>query len=335
MDLDLEMPPLKLKSENSTWESREAQAEKQVSELTAKEEALTQTAIEVGALLSETEARAEMVREEKEALETKLRNYEERAAGIIDRDALKPDRIVEQRRQAAERLDVLEKLTRRVLTLERALDSAQRSAMMAELYSETQSLTTKKQDIADTIQRMSTVRKWFTEVRDVLDRQSSNSVAKHVLAFGPLTTVIQKRLRSVYGFGDVSLLARGNEIRVVVDWKGEEVKPTDYFSDSQKQILMVSLFLAARLTQTWSGFAPILMDDPVTHFDDLNAFGFVELIRGLASTSPGKRQFFISTCEDRLFEVMRKKFSSVEGGAKFYRFDGIDLDGPLVSEIQS
>ena len=93
---------------------------------------------------------------------------------------------------------------------------------------------------------------------------------------------------------------------------------------------MLSLFLAGRLTQTWSGFAPILMDDPVTHFDDLNAFGFVELIRGLVSTSPGRRQFFISTCEHRLFDLMLKKFSSLEGGARFYRFESIGRDGPVV-----
>lgn len=130
---------------------------------------------------------------------------------------------------------------------------------------------------------------------------------------------------------DVKLHAKGNEIHVEVGWETKHVKPADYFSDSQKQILMLSLFLAGRLTQTWSGFAPILMDDPVTHFDDLNAFGFVELIRGLISTSPGKRQFFISTCEDRLFELMLKKFGSAEGGAKFYRFEGIGPDGPIIS----
>ncbi len=56
-------------------------------------------------------------------------------------------------------------------------------------------------------------------------------------------------------------------------------------------------------------------------------------IRGLVNTSPGERQFFISTCEDRLFELMRKKFSGVAGGAKFYRFEAIGQDGPIVKEL--
>jgi hypothetical protein len=38
------------------------------------------------------------------------------------------------------------------------------------------------------------------------------------------------------------------------------------------------------------------------------AYGFVELIRGTISTSPNERQFIISTCEQRLFDLMQRKF---------------------------
>ena len=75
------------------------------------------------------------------------------------------------------------------------------------------------------------------------------------------------------------------------------------------------------------------MDDPVTHFDDLNAFAFVELIRGLVTATPGKWQFVISTCDDRLFALMRKKFRGVKGGAKFYHFEAIGDTGPVISRL--
>ncbi|MDA2932953.1 SMC family ATPase [Acidobacteria bacterium AH-259-D05] len=334
LGLSLDMGSSELESEQKTWATREAQVEKQVSGLAPEEESLTKAVAVAEAKLNETQASAETIREEKEALEIELGRYEEAAAGIIGRDSLKSGHIVEQRRQTAERIEVLEKLTRQALTLERVLDSAQRSAMLAELDSKVQALTAQKHEISEKTRRMSAVNKWFTQVRDILDQQHSDAVADHVRAFGPLTTLLQKRLRAVYGFGDVSLLPKRNEIRVEVGWEGKNVKPTDYFSESQKQILMLSLFLAGRLTQTWSGFAPILLDDPVTHFDDLNAFGFVELIRGLVYTSPGKRQFLISTCEDRLFELMRKKLGSIDGGARFYRFEGIDTDGPVITRLE-
>ena len=65
----------------------------------------------------------------------------------------------------------------------------------------------------------------------------------------------------------------------------------------------------------------MLLDDAVTHFDDLNAYGFIEMIRGIVSTSPTEWQFVISTCEERLFNLFRKKFSSPN--AIFYEFKGM------------
>ena len=107
----------------------------------------------------------------------------------------------------------------------------------------------------------------------------------------------------------------------------------DYFSDSQNQILMLSLFLAAGRTQTWSSFAPILMDDPITHFDDLNAYAFVELVRGLVDDAKGNRQFIISTCDENLWDLFRQRFSSLNGKAIMYKFVAIGDGGPIVKRI--
>jgi exonuclease SbcC len=93
---------------------------------------------------------------------------------------------------------------------------------------------------------------------------------------------------------------------------------------------MLSIFLAGGFWQNWSGFAPVLLDDPVTHFDDLNAYGFVELVRGIIATSPNEWQFIISTCEERLFDLMQKKFSRLPSGAIFYEFLGMSERGPIV-----
>ena len=332
LGLSLEMTPDELVTDAEAVASRKARAEERINDLTPQLETLTQTSGDLEAQISEVTEKIETFRQDMARLEEELVKYEESVAAILGRNDLALDAISEQILLATERVDHLDALRRRCLTFERAMDAAQCSAMLVELEIQAQSLSKEKQNLVEAAERMSVVKKWFSSVEDALNRQSSSAVSNLVEAFGPLTTLIQKRLRAVYGFGDVSLHAKGNEIRIMVGWKSEHVKPADYFSDSQKQILMLSLFFASRLTQTWSGFAPIMMDDPVTHFDDLNAFAFVELIRGLVSTSPGKRQFFISTCEDRLFELMRKKFNSVVGGAKFYRFDGIGRDGPIVSE---
>jgi hypothetical protein len=52
----------------------------------------------------------------------------------------------------------------------------------------------------------------------------------------------------------VKLEARGGEAAVQVEWRNKSVQvaPTDFFSDSQKQILMLSIFLAGGLRQNWT-----------------------------------------------------------------------------------
>lgn len=173
-----------------------------------------------------------------------------------------------------------------------------------------------------------------SSVEKLLQTERQTAVEQHISTYGPLITNIQQRLRSVYGFGGVHLEARGGEAAVQVEWRNKSVQvpPTDVFSDSQKQILMLSIFLAGGLRQNWSGFAPVLLDDPVTHFDDLNAYGFVELVRGIIASQPTAWQFFISTCEDRLFSLMQKKFAHLSGGAIFYEFLGMGHNGPIVEQ---
>ncbi|MCD4654278.1 AAA family ATPase [bacterium] len=331
--LSLEMTSNELTTGIKEVDSRREVAEESIREIISQIMILKQDASDGEIKISELTDKIKSIRQEKVRLEEDLQQYEESAAAIIDRNELTQETISEQRKLAMESVDDLTALMKRCVTLERAVDATQRSVLVADLETQAQSLVNERTTFINARERMSAVTNWFKNVKNALIEQNSSAVNNHVNAFGPLTTLIQKRLRSVYGFGDISLFPKGKEIRVVVDWESQQFKPTDYFSDSQKQILMLSLFLAGRLTQSWSGFAPIMMDDPVTHFDDLNAFAFVELIRGLVNTSPGKRQFFISTCEDRLFELMLRKFKGAIGGAKFYLFEGIGQDGPIVKAL--
>jgi exonuclease SbcC len=113
----------------------------------------------------------------------------------------------------------------------------------------------------------------------------------------------------------------------------KELRPIDYFSESQKQILVLSLFFASAITQNWSSFSPIFMDDPVTHFDDLNAYAFLDLISGMLQSEGGQRQFIISTCEEKLFQLMRQKFFGYGDRVKIYEFVTIGESGPVYKKI--
>jgi len=336
LGVPLEIEADELVEERDAAAARETEARQRVEECEKRVQAIARIIDEEDVVLGELSETTKTLRLKAEQLGDEVELYREKATiAIGDRDDIGLEAIGRRVRHLEERIELLQTISRRCVALERSLDAAQRSAMLADLELLAESLIKQRRSLSETSERISKAREVFAGVKSVLDGQSSQAVANYVGALGPPTTLIQRRLRAAYGFGDIALRAKGNEIPVVVGWKDQDVKPGDFFSDSQKHILMLSLFLAGRLTQTWSSFALILMDDPVTHFDDLNAFGFVELMRGLTFSYPGRRQFFISTCDDRMFGLMRSKFRGLPGGVRFYAFEGIGRDGPVVKRIDA
>jgi exonuclease SbcC len=76
-----------------------------------------------------------------------------------------------------------------------------------------------------------------------------------------------------------------------------------------------------------------MMDDPVSHFDDLNTYALLDLISGLQSSPEGNKQFVISTCDEKLLQLARQTFRHLGDAAKFHSFSAIGANGPKVAEI--
>lgn len=226
-------------------------------------------------------------------------------------------------------------LADQVVELEVAVDTAATSAAFQSIR---QRIQGKEQIIQEATARAQKVQPWvgyFTEVTKLLSTQQSFATDHFIDEYGPRTAVIQQRLRPVYGFGGIEVTSKDRAISVSVHRKEERLRPTDYFSQSQVQTLILGLFLTACSSQTWSGFSSIMMDDPVTHFDDLNTYALLDLILGLLSSAEGERQFVISTCDEKLLQLARQKFRHLGSAAKFYRFQAIGADGPMVSELST
>jgi len=241
------------------------------------------------------------------------------------------DDVASAAAKSSSQLSMLQELRRTVIGTEIAIDSAAKSAAVSEkleriaaLEKRLEGLTT----IAETGWRdhLQAMQKGLQSVQD-------EAVSSYTDKLGPLTTLIQRRLRSVPGFDDITLhAASGGSIRISVSRKSEFLRPSDYFSQSQRQILLLSVFVAACTTQTWSMFAPVLLDDPVSHFDDLNTYSFLDLLSGLVEGSAGSRQFLVSTCEERLFQLARQRFGRLKDRVKFYNFSSFTRDGPTIEQ---
>jgi exonuclease SbcC len=224
----------------------------------------------------------------------------------------------------------LEELKQNVTSLEMALDAAATSAAAGQV---TTHIRAAENELATLNEQQSEYKGWITFFEDIqakLQETQERSVKNYTEEYGPITSVIQRRLRTVSGFEDISLHPEGGNVNVRVTRNGELLPPTDFFSQSQEQILILSLFLTACTTQTWSAFAPILLDDPVAHFDDLNVYSFLDLIGGFLESDFPARQFVVSTCDDRFFQLARQRFQYLSDRGKFYRFVSCGLDGPVI-----
>ena len=220
-----------------------------------------------------------------------------------------------------------------LLTVSTALDATEASNELLKLNGELRKLQDSLKKISSEREFTVLWTQFFEDLNKILNEVKNNSVDQFTQKYGPISTLIQSRLRSVFGFGEILMKAQDGNIAVKVSRDDKQLRPIDYFSESQKQILVLSLFFASALTQNWSSFAPILLDDPVTHFDDLNAYAFLDLISGMVQTETNRRQFIISTCDDKLYHLMRQKFYNFGSKVKIYEFKSIGSDGPQWTQI--
>ncbi|MBR1124552.1 SMC family ATPase [Bradyrhizobium lablabi] len=243
--------------------------------------------------------------------------------------------LIDKLGEETQALARLHALHQRVAGAEIGLDAATTAAALARLEA---TIASKEKLIAEKNASRAARKPWrdyFATIERILSDEQAAAIANFTRQYGPRTSVIQRRLRSVYGFDDVEIVNRRSEISVMVKRHGVELRPVDYFSESQKQTLQLGLFLTACSGQNWSSLAPVFLDDPVTHFDDLNIYALLDLIMGLLKSDFGTRQFIISTCDEKFFQLARQKFNYLQDSVRFYRFRAIGEDGPVIDRIGS
>ena len=218
-------------------------------------------------------------------------------------------------------------------SVEIAMDTATTAAALEQ---QRQTIRQKRRRITDVNERIEKHESWygyFEELTRRVSARQNSAIASFAREYGPMASAIQQRLRSVYGFEGIETGSHEATIRVRVR-RGEEIlRPTDYFSHSQQQTLLLGLFLTACMSQTWSSLATVLLDDPIIHFDDLNTYAFLDMIVGLLGAGAGPQQFILSTCDHNVFHLARSKFRHLGTEARFYSFSAFGPDGPVVEEI--
>ena len=333
VSLDIEMKDL---SELEVVNSRDVVALRKESEIA--DSAVEEISVRADALRQQVEARESVVkrlREEIRSLNNRLAKLTARLDDSdlgeeVDEETVLSLVGVESQTQAE-----LLRLAERTVRLEQAMDRATTAAAFARARQNVE----EKQSQVVQLREMNALcagwRKFFASLADLISLQRNEATENFTREYGPRTSVIQRRLRSVYGFDDVEIYSHESTIRVRVRRRDEMLRPTDYFSQSQQQTLLLGLFLTTCISQTWSSLSAVLLDDPVTHFDNLNTYAFLDLIAGLVDSESTGHQFVLSTCDEKFFQLARQRFGHLQERATFYTFSAIDEDGPVVELVPS
>ncbi len=299
-----------------------------------KSEKLARQKIQNHQKMKTKENEIEKLEKEISSLDNSIKGAEESISKLKLDSNITFEKITIEKKSFEEKLSSLDSLENEIINFGIMLDAEQLSAIMSKLTKELENLKIKIKEKKEEVKNLKEWIKFFKTIDDNLKIIQKRSLEEYTGKYGPLTSTIQKRLRPVFGFGNIILQPEENEIFVKVkrEYSGN-LSPGDFFSESQMQIIMLSLFLTAALTQTWSCFSPILLDDPVQHFDDLNAYSFIDFIRGLYNECDFKPQLIISTCDHRFFRLMQQKFGKMEEKPIFYEFESIGKKGPVYKKL--
>lgn len=101
-------------------------------------------------------------------------------------------------------------------------------------------------------------------------------------------------------------------------------------STGQRAAYALSIFLAQN-DQAAAGPRLMLIDDPISHIDDLNALSFLDYLREVALN--GRRQIFFATASEKLATLFERKFDFLSNDG-FRRFDlSRETDSMLAEEV--
>ena len=147
-------------------------------------------------------------------------------------------------------------------------------------------------------------------------------------------TAIQECINALYPhrhMNEINLDFVNGDLLVKDRWLTEGVRPEDYSSTGQSNVLALSVFLGLALRQTFAQNRFVMLDEPVQNLDDLHFLAFLTLIKRIALS----RQVIVSTADSNIAEVLRRQLRSWSAGSRRwceYEWIGFDpMQGPSVS----
>lgn len=99
------------------------------------------------------------------------------------------------------------------------------------------------------------------------------------------------------------------------DGKVDAYRPEWYFSTAQLNTVAFSSFFGRALSTKNLAFRTIFVDDPISHFDDMNVLGFADMIRSIMESMDC--QIIMSTHDRKVYNILSRKLDDQYYGSCF------------------
>lgn len=106
-------------------------------------------------------------------------------------------------------------------------------------------------------------------------------------------------------------------IRVTSSDKDDSYRPEWFFSSAQLNMVAFSSFFSRALQAKDLPINTIFIDDPISHFDDINILGFSDLLRSVMEVYDC--QIVLTTHDDKVFKILERKLSKDYYYSKFIK----------------
>ncbi len=210
-----------------------------------------------------------------------------------------------------------------------AWEAHNRSTRISELAKKRDDLQQRLTYIHD---RISMCRNAATKIEDARREQERRTI--HVLGDG--ISAIFPRIHANAMIDAIINPDEGTPFQWIARCGDVDLDPSDNLSHGQRQDLALSIFLsrAASLGGTF------FIDDPITHLDDLNRVGLLDVLRALALGKGQPSRFVVTTASMQFAKLIKAKFRSLTEVSdvppiRIYQLNGDPRSGQTLDDLSA
>lgn len=228
---------------------------------------------------------------------------------LVEANLQKDEMLKRKKSELKSSEDAEEKVSHLMAIIDR-LDKIKGQGASSELLKKKSRIEEKINKLSIDLERVGKLRKKVQSVTQAVPKQLENYIVENLdqNLFNEIYHSLNPHTR--FKSMDFEIKVKHNHVGINFIAKDSKVKakPEYLFSSGQLNTFGISMFLSMALRQNWLNLDVLWLDDPIQNLDDINILSFIDFIRGLIDSSGRKKQVFLSTHDERFYDLIMNKF---------------------------